>query len=84
VAQYKHLPIYKLTYDLLLRMMVATHGFSREYKYTIGQRMKDETIDLIANHLSCGWVQLLAHFDGHRNLFVDLKFLGFKDQLLFS
>ena len=47
MAQYRHLPIYKQTYDLLLRTMTATKDFPREYKYTLGQKMKDELIDLV-------------------------------------
>ena len=42
MAQYEHLPIYKQTYDALLRVMVATKDFPREYKYTLGQKIKDE------------------------------------------
>jgi hypothetical protein len=47
MAQYKHLPIYKLTYDLLLRIMQVTKNFPREYKYTLGQKLKHEVIELI-------------------------------------
>lgn len=47
MAQYKHLPIYKLTYDILLRIMQITKDFPREYKYTLGQKLKDEIIDLV-------------------------------------
>ena len=47
MAQYQHLPIYKLTYDLLVRVMTATKDFPREYKYTLGQKMKDEIIELV-------------------------------------
>jgi hypothetical protein len=47
VAQYQHLPIYKQTYDILLRTMVATKDFPREYKYTLGQKLKDELIELV-------------------------------------
>jgi hypothetical protein len=46
MAQYQHLPIYKQTYDVLMRVMVATKDFPREYKYTLGQRLKDELDDL--------------------------------------
>jgi hypothetical protein len=35
MAQYQHLPIYKKTYDVLLRTMIATKHFPREYKYTV-------------------------------------------------
>ncbi len=47
MAQYHHLPIYKLTYDILLRIMQVTKNFPREHKYTLGQKMKDETMELI-------------------------------------
>ena len=47
MAQYQHLPIYKQTYDILLRSMVATKDFPREYKFTLGQKIKDELIELV-------------------------------------
>lgn len=47
MAQYQHLPIYKQTYDILLRTMVATKDFPREYKFTLGQKIKDELIELV-------------------------------------
>ena len=47
MAQYEHLPIYKQTYDILLRTMVATKDFPREYKYTLGQKLRDELIELV-------------------------------------
>lgn len=47
MAQYKHLPIYKGTYDLLLRVMLATKDFPREHKYTLGQKLRDEVLELI-------------------------------------
>ena len=47
MAQYEHLPIYKQTYDILLRTMTATKGFPREYKYTLGQKIKDELVELV-------------------------------------
>lgn len=47
MAQYEHLPIYKQTYDILLRIMTATKEFPREYKYTLGQKLKDEVMELV-------------------------------------
>jgi hypothetical protein len=47
MAQYEHLPIYKKTYDLLLLAMQATKLFPREYKYTLGQNIKDEIVALV-------------------------------------
>ncbi len=47
MAQYQHLPIYKGTYDLLLRIVIATKDFPREHKYTLGQKLRDEVLELI-------------------------------------
>ncbi len=47
MAQYKHLPIYRLTYELLRRVVEVTKDFPREYKYTLGQKIKDESIEMV-------------------------------------
>ena len=47
MARYDHLPIYKVTSALLLRLMQVTKNFPREYKYTLGQKLKEETTDLV-------------------------------------
>ena len=47
MAQYSTLPIYKATYDFLIRIMHAVSHFPREYKYTIGQKIQNEAMDLI-------------------------------------
>jgi len=44
VAQYLHLPIYKSTYDLLLAISEVIKNFSREYKYTLGEKLRNESI----------------------------------------
>ena len=47
MAQYETLPIYKLTYDFLLRVMRAVTHYPREYKYTLGEKIQTEVINLI-------------------------------------
>jgi len=47
MAQYNELPVYKATYDLLLAIFQFTKEFSKEYKYTIGESLKKETIELL-------------------------------------
>ena len=47
MAQYRHLPIYRLTYELLQKVMVVTKDFPREYKFSLGQNIKDEVIGLV-------------------------------------
>ncbi len=43
------LPVYKASYDLLLEIFKFTKNFSKEYKYTIGEKLKNETTDLITS-----------------------------------
>ena len=47
MARYQHLPIYKLTYELLTALTKDLHGFPREYKFTIGQNLQAEVIGLV-------------------------------------
>ena len=47
MAQYKHLPIYHLTYEILQRVVKATKEFPRDFKFTLGQKMKDEVIEMV-------------------------------------
>ena len=47
MARYQHLPIFKLSYELLGRVMLATKEFPRDHKYTLGQKLRDEVISVI-------------------------------------
>ena len=47
MAQYNTLPIYKATYDVLLRVMHAISHFPREYKYSLGEKIQNEIIELV-------------------------------------
>lgn len=47
MAQYSELPVYKATYDLLLAIFQFTKDFSKEFEYTVGERLKKEIIELI-------------------------------------
>jgi len=49
MATYNHLPVYKTSYDLLVEIFQFTKNFNREYKYTIGENIKKETIEMIIN-----------------------------------
>jgi hypothetical protein len=46
MGQYNELSVYKATYDLLLEMFPFTKEFSKEFKYTVGESLKKETIEL--------------------------------------
>jgi hypothetical protein len=44
LATYDELPASQATYDLLLAIFQFTKEFSKEYKYTVGESLKKETI----------------------------------------
>ena len=47
MAHYDTLPIFKDSYDFLLRLMRAVSHFPREYKYTLGEKIQNESVNLI-------------------------------------
>jgi four helix bundle protein len=49
MANYIELPVYKASYDLLLQVFNLTHNLNREYKYTLGEKLKNEITDLLSN-----------------------------------
>ena len=46
---YYHLPIYKEAYGVLLDIFKRVQKLDREYKHTIGERLKEECLDIIKN-----------------------------------
>jgi hypothetical protein len=49
MALYYNLPVYQASYKLTDKLFVISAGFSREYKYTVGQELKTEGYGLIKN-----------------------------------
>lgn len=47
MALYYSLPVYRDTYALILLLFKLTKEFNREYKYTIGQQIKHDTMQLV-------------------------------------
>ncbi len=47
MALAQELPVYKASYDLLLALFKLTKNFKREFKYTIGESLKKEMIELV-------------------------------------
>jgi len=47
MARYDELPVYKASYDLLVEIFRFTKNFKKEFKYTVGESLKKETIELI-------------------------------------
>lgn len=49
MALYDELPVYRDVYKLILMMFECTKDFSKEYKYTLGQDMKRDALQLVRN-----------------------------------
>lgn len=47
MALYTELPLYRDTYQLILKVYEITKEFSKEYKYTLGQDMKRDALQLM-------------------------------------
>ena len=47
MALYYDLPVFKETYALTLRLFELTQNFPREYKFTLGQDIKHDCINLV-------------------------------------
>jgi len=49
MATYDQLPVYKATYDLLVELFHTVGNFSKEHKFTLGERLKKEVMELMVN-----------------------------------
>jgi len=47
MARYEELPLYKATYDMMLSVFRFVKDFTKEYKYSVGDTLKKETLDLM-------------------------------------
>lgn len=95
MALYYDLPVYRDTYKLVLKIFTMTQDFSREYKYTLGQDMKRDALQLVrniyrANKITKRHEHLEAFLDDFEllkleiRLCVDMKILPIKQQAGFS
>lgn len=49
MAIYDNLPVYKTSYDLLVAIFGLARNFQRDYRYTLGEKLKEEMVALITN-----------------------------------
>jgi hypothetical protein len=47
MSLHQELPVYKASYDLLIEIFTFTKEFGKDYKYTVGESLKKETIELL-------------------------------------
>lgn len=49
MALHTELPVYRDTYKLLQKIYEVTKNFSKEYRYTLGEDMKRDAMQLVRN-----------------------------------
>ncbi|MCR5039535.1 MAG: four helix bundle protein [Bacteroidales bacterium] len=95
MALYYELPVYRDTYTLLLMVFEATKSFPREYKFTLGQDMKRDCMELVryiykANRAAVKTEHLEAYLEQFEilklelRLCYDLKVIGLRKHAEFS
>jgi hypothetical protein len=95
MALYYDLPVFKEVYQLVLKIFEHINNFPKEYKYTLGQDMKRDGIQLVrsiyrANKAKDKTVYLEAFLDDFEvlkfeiRLCVDMKILSIKKQAALS
>ncbi len=47
MARHDELPVYKATYNLMLSVLRFLKDFTKEYKYSVGDTLKKETMELM-------------------------------------
>jgi len=91
MALYYDLPVFKEVYQLILKIFEYTKDFPKEYKYTLGQDMKRDGLQLVrsiyrankANNKTEYLEQFLDDFEVLKleiRLCVDMKILSIKKQ----
>lgn len=58
MARYDHLPVYRLCYDLNLEVQKIVGEFPREYKYTLGEKIRTTLLHIL---LYCVRANRLTH-----------------------
>ena len=95
MALYYNLPVYKDTYNLVQKIFEYTKDFPREYKFTLGQDMKRDSLQLVrsiyrANKAEQKRVHLEQFLDDFEllkleiRLCADMKVLGVNHQAALS
>jgi len=91
MALYYDLPVYRDTYKLVLAVFELSKDFPKDYKYTLGQDMKRDALQLVRNIYRANKTKqkkelLEAFLDDFEllkfeiRLCVDLKIVSFKKQ----
>ena len=68
MALYSELPVYRDSYRLLMEIYKVTNTFAREYKFSLGQDMRRDTLSLFRNlyraNKSTDTITMIAGYEG--------------------
>jgi len=67
MSRYAHLPVFQKGYDLSLEIYRTTHNFSREYKYSLGQKLKEIVSELL------DWIIIANSKEDKQSCFQEIK-----------
>ena len=81
MALYYNLPVYRDTYRLVLTIFTLSKDFSKEYKYSLGQDMKRDALQLVrciyrANKSTDKQTHLDAFLDEFELLKLEIRLCG--------
>ncbi len=81
MALYYDLPVYRDTYQLILKLFEVTKDFPKEFKYTLGQDIKRDGLQLVrsiyrANKSGDKTAHLEAFMDQFELLKLELRLCG--------
>ena len=91
MALYYDLSVYRDTYKLILKIFEVTQDFPKDYKYTLGQELKRDALQLVRSiYRANKSAQKKEHLDAFLDEFelvklelrlcVDLRVMSFKKQ----
>ncbi len=55
----KNPPVYRSSYRLLIEVLGIVDNMKKSHKYTVGERLRDEAIDLSVNILTANQIKVL-------------------------
>lgn len=65
MALYENLPVFKASYDLLVESYNMCHNLQRDYRYTLGEKLKQELMDLMVDIYKANVTSDKASILGH-------------------
>jgi len=62
MAHYLDLPVYKAAYDMLLQIYALTHNLRRDYKFSLGEKLKNEATNVLTNIYKANRVHIKSEY----------------------